>query len=160
MEFIVQLDYEWATFIKVVISAILAGLVGIEREMVDKPAGFRTHMIVGGAVALLVSLSEVIVQHFADLPFARHIQSDPIRIIQAVIIGISFIGAGTVLQLKKEFKVKYLTTAATILFASGIGICVALNQFYLAAGVTLLTLFINFVIGYLRDLLIPKNKKS
>ena len=138
-----DLKYQLIILLHVVIASILSGIIGFERERVDKPAGMRTNMIVGGAVALLVSLGEVIVIHFRDIALADLIQADPIRIIQAIVVGISFIGAGTVLQIEKESKIKYLTTAATILFSTGIGITVALKQYYLAVGVTIFILFVN-----------------
>ncbi len=138
---------ELILLLHVVIASVLAGLVGFEREAGDKPAGVRTNMMVGGSVALLVMLGEVIVTHFRDAGLADVISADPTRVIHAVIVGISFIGAGMVLQIAKEHKIKYLTTAATILFSSGIGIAVALRQYYLAVGVTLFILFINYLMG-------------
>lgn len=138
---------ELTVLLHVVIAAFLAGLIGIEREKGDKPAGFRTSMLVGGSVALLVSLGEIIVVHFSDAGLAEFISADPTRVIQAIIVGISFIGAGMVLQIPAEQKIKFLTTSASILFATGIGISVALRQYYLAIGVTLFILFINYLLG-------------
>ena len=133
----------------VAIAALLSGIIGYEREKFDKPAGLRTNMIVGGSGALMVSLGEVIVMHFQSAGLAEYIRTDPSRVIQAIIVGVSFIGAGTVLQIQEEYKIKYLTTAATIFFSSGIGIAVALEQYYLAVGVTILILIINFVIAWI-----------
>lgn len=138
---------ELGILLHVVIASVLAGLIGIEREWEDKPAGVRTHMLVGGSVSLLVALGEIIVQRFNDIGLAHFITTDPTRVIQAIIVGISFIGAGLVLQIEKEHKIKFLTTSATILFASGIGIAVALDQYYLAVGTTLFILFINYLMG-------------
>lgn len=138
---------ELGILLHIVIASVLAGLIGIEREWEDKPAGVRTHMLVGGSVALLVALGEIIVQRFYDIGLTQFITTDPTRVIQAIIVGISFIGAGLVLQIEKEHKIKFLTTSATILFASGIGIAVALDQYYLAVGATLFILFINFLMG-------------
>ncbi len=138
---------ELGILLHVVIASVLAGLIGIEREWEDKPAGVRTHMLVGGSVALLVALGEIIVQRFYDIGLTQFITTDPTRVIQAIIVGISFIGAGLVLQIEKEHKIKFLTTSATILFASGIGIAVALDQYYLAVGATLFILFINYLMG-------------
>lgn len=131
----------------VIIASVLSGLIGFEREKVDKPAGIRTNMLVGGAVALLVTLGDIIITHFIDRGLGAYISADPVRIIHAIIVGISFIGAGMVLQIRHEQKIKYLTTAATILFSTGIGISVALKQYYLAVGVTLFILFINYLLG-------------
>ncbi len=133
----------------VAIAVILSGIVGYEREMFDKPAGIRTNMIVGGAVALMVSLGEVIVMHFQSVGLAGYIRTDPTRVIQAIVMGVSFIGAGTVLQIQQEYRIKFLTTAATIFFSSGIGIAVALEQYYLAVGVTIVILIINFFVAWI-----------
>lgn len=141
------LENEFIVLLHVIIASVLSGLIGYEREKIDKPAGIRTNMLVGGAVALLVALGEIIVSHYQMLGFAEFIAADPARIIQAIILGISFIGAGMVLQIEKEGEIKYLTSAATILFSSGIGISVALRQYILAVGITLFILFINYVLG-------------
>ena len=148
---------ELTILLHVVIASVLSGLIGIEREKVDKPAGVRTNMLVGGAVALLVALGEIIVIHFHEIGLSEFISADPTRIIQAIIVGISFIGAGMVLQIANEYKIKYLTTAATILFSTGIGISVALRQYLLAVGVTVFILFINYFMGLLTKLVKKKN---
>jgi putative Mg2+ transporter-C (MgtC) family protein len=144
----------------VVLAAFLAGVIGLERESYQKPAGLRTNMIVGGAVALLVSLGEVIVIYFQGLGLSDLIRTDPTRIIQAIVVGVSFIGAGTVLQIQQEYKIKFLTTAATILFSTGIGIAVALHQYILAVGVSVFILIINWVIRFIEVRLIRKKKDN
>ncbi len=141
---------EFSVLLHVIIASILSGLIGYERSKIDKPAGVRTNMLVGGSVALLVALGEVIVIHFRNSGLGGFISMDPTRIIQAIIMGISFIGAGMVLQIEKEKEVKYLTSAATILFASGIGISVALKQYILAVGITIFILFINYLLGLIK----------
>ncbi|WKN33337.1 MgtC/SapB family protein [Porifericola rhodea] len=133
----------------VFIACLLAGAVGYEREVHHKPAGFRTHMIVGGSSALLVALAGVSIREYKP-EFQEMLDVDPIRIIQAIIIGISFIGAGTILKSRNENDVSFLTTSATILFSSGLGICVALHQYVLAVGVTLLVILINNVFRILK----------
>jgi len=137
---------ELGMLLHVLIAAILAGLIGLEREKGKKPAGIRTNMIVGGAVALLVFMGEVIVIHFRDLGLGEYINADPTRIIHAVIVGISFIGAGVVLQIAEEAKIRFLTTASTILFSAGIGVAVALKQYILAVGVTVFILIVNYLL--------------
>lgn len=132
------------------LACVLAGAVGLERESDGKPAGFRTHMIIGGASALLVICGKWLVTSGIMIGPEPALRYDPIRIIEAVIVGVSFIGAGTVLKVREADKgerVKYLTTAASLLFSAGIGICVAVERFILAAGVTLLILIINSIIG-------------
>lgn len=128
----------------VALSMLLGALIGIEREFADKPAGIRTNMLVAGSATLLVSLGEVMIAKFALS--SSGIMSDPIRIIEAVITGISFIGAGIIIRRGAD-KVEGLTTAASILFVASIGICVALSQILLAIGTTLLVLITLSVLG-------------
>lgn len=119
---------------------ILGGIIGIERSTANKPAGFRTHMLVAGAAALLVGLSDALLYRFSPGAYTDLIESDPIRVIQAIIAGISFLGAGTIFRHPKKQHVEGLTTAASLLLSGAIGISVALRQFVLAVAVTVLTL--------------------
>ncbi len=135
---------EWVEQLQIVgevaLAMFLGGVIGIEREAADKPAGFRTNMLVAGAAALLIGLGEVILQHFEPQAAAGFVNSDPFRLVGAVITGISFLGAGTIFRRDSSQGVQGLTTAASILFSGAIGVCVALHQFVLAVGVVVLTL--------------------
>jgi putative Mg2+ transporter-C (MgtC) family protein len=139
---------------EVALAILLGGIIGLEREVADKPAGFRTHMLVAGAAALLVGLSNALIESFGADAAPRFINADPIRIVQGIIIGISFIGGGTILRDAKTQNVEGLTTAASLLLTGGIGIAVALRQFVIAAGITLLTIIVLrilvFVEAYLK----------
>jgi putative Mg2+ transporter-C (MgtC) family protein len=129
-----------AILAEVLLAMLLGGIIGIERTAANKPAGFRTHMLVAGAAALLVGLSDALVHRFTTGAYVDLIESDPIRVIQAVIAGISFLGAGTIFRHPKKQHVEGLTTAASLLLSGAIGISVALRQFVLAVAVTVLTL--------------------
>jgi putative Mg2+ transporter-C (MgtC) family protein len=118
---------------------LLGAAIGLEREIEDKPAGLRTHMLVAGAAALLVALSDIVVKRFNVDLGNELVRSDPIRIIEAVITGVSFLGAGTIIRSSTRH-VEGLTTAASILFAAAVGMCVALSQLVLAVGATVLVL--------------------
>jgi putative Mg2+ transporter-C (MgtC) family protein len=133
----------------VVVACALTGIVGYEREKDDKPAGFRTQMIVGGASALLVALSEVALQRFTQ-SYGDTIETDPSRIMQAIIIGISFVGAGTIIKAREEVSVRFLTTATTILFSASIGIAVGLKQYIIGIGATVIVLIINYALGRIK----------
>jgi putative Mg2+ transporter-C (MgtC) family protein len=124
----------------VMLGMFLGAVIGFERESANKPAGLRTHMLVAGSAVLLVALGDVVIAHFHLDMGNRVIQSDPVRIIEAIITGISFLGAGTIIYHRSENVVEGLTTAASILIAAGVGISVALSQFTLAIGVTVLAL--------------------
>lgn len=152
------MNAELNILLHVVIASVLGGLIGLEREKVEKPAGVRTNMLVGGAVALLVSLGKTIVVYFHEAGLGDYISADPVRIIHAIIVGISFIGAGMVLQIAGEQKIKYLTTAATILFSTGVGISVALDKYILAVGATIFILIINYFLAMVTRMLRKKRK--
>jgi putative Mg2+ transporter-C (MgtC) family protein len=122
----------------VALAALLGGLVGLDRELADKPAGFRTHMLVAASAALLVSLANVILPNLDINP--ELVRMDPIRMIEAIVAGITFLGAGTIIRHKSN--IEGLTTAASLLFVAALGVTVALSQFALAIGLTLLNLLI------------------
>lgn len=126
---------------KILLGGIAGGIIGYEREHAGKPLGFRTTMLVGIATVTLVSLGPAMVEFFAlDSEILR---ADPLRIIEAIVVGVSFIGAGTIIHQKQEGIVKNLTTAATILVVAGIGATIALGLYYIAAGATALVLLVN-----------------
>lgn len=143
----------------VALAMALGAAIGLERETKEKPAGLRTHMLVAGAAAFLVALSDVAIQRFNVELGAGLVRSDPIRIIEAVITGISFLGAGTILRHKGSDHVEGLTTAASLLFAAGLGICVALSQVPLAIGVTILVLVTLRGVGLLRRWLVSRQSE-
>lgn len=124
----------------VVLAMILGGAIGFEREAKDKPAGLRTHMLVSGATALLVGLGDVVVQHFETGLASQLVQSDPIRLIEAIVAGVSFLGAGTIIRHRSARQIEGLTTAASILFTAAVGVAVALSQVVLAIGATVVVL--------------------
>jgi putative Mg2+ transporter-C (MgtC) family protein len=155
-----EMIYELRILLHVVIASILGGVIGYEREKTNKPAGIKTNMIVGGSVALLVSMGEAITIHFQEMGLAEVIETDPTRIIQAIIVGVSFIGAGTVMQVQKVYKVKYLTTAASILYSTGLGISVALDHYVLAIGLTIFILIIYYPVKWVEDKFIKSSEKE
>jgi putative Mg2+ transporter-C (MgtC) family protein len=126
---------------EVALAMLLGGMIGFERESANKPAGFRTHMLVAGAAALLVGLGDSLLSRF-NVGTAVNLSSDPIRIVEAIITGISFLGAGTIFRRDKGQEVEGLTTAASLLLSSAIGISIALRQFFLAIGITILALLV------------------
>jgi putative Mg2+ transporter-C (MgtC) family protein len=143
----------------VCIASVLAGVVGFEREYAQKPAGFRTNMIVAGSSCLLIAICVPLIKFVEDDVDVSYINTDPIRVMEAIIVGVSFIGAGTILKLGKEHDVRFLTTAATLLYSAGIGITVALEHYVLAIGLTLIILTINYLINKLSRKLEEKIEK-
>jgi putative Mg2+ transporter-C (MgtC) family protein len=131
------------------LAMLLGAIIGFEREVEGKPAGLRTHMLVAGAATLFVALADVVVDRFGAELGVELVRSDPVRIIEAVVTGISFLGAGTIVLRRGKQQVEGLTTAASILFTAAVGVSVALAQFVLAIGVTLLVLIILRGLGLL-----------
>jgi putative Mg2+ transporter-C (MgtC) family protein len=123
---------------EIALAMVLGAVIGYEREAARKPAGLRTHMIVAGAAALLVALGFTLIERAPQVVGSATIAADPTRIVQAIIIGIGFLGAGTISKGKSPDDVHGLTTAASLLLSSGVGVAVALQEFVIAAGTTVL----------------------
>lgn len=134
---------------RVAIAMLLGGVLGWDRERLGKPAGLRTHMLVAAAAALFVSLGDVVVEGVDARTTGSTIRADPLRLLEAVVAGVSFLGAGTILRRRHGDEVEGLTTAASMLATAGVGTCVALGQFLLAVGATLLVLATLTVVGRL-----------
>lgn len=122
------------------LAMLLGALIGLEREAKDKPAGLRTHMLVAGASTMITMLGSLVVGHLRRELGSQMVETDPLRIIGAVVTGVSFLGAGTILRRDILNQIEGLTTAASLLLAAGIGMGVALRQWILAIGATALVL--------------------
>jgi putative Mg2+ transporter-C (MgtC) family protein len=111
---------------RVVLAFILGGIIGFERERVDKPAGLRTH--------ILVSLGSA---QFTILSFYAFPGGDPSRIAAYILAGIGFIGAGTIIQTRE--RVVGVTTAASLWVTASIGMAIGIGLYLAAAVVTVMT---------------------
>lgn len=120
----------------------LGGAIGFERELKDRPAGFRTHMLVAGAAALLVGLGDLLAIGFTDEHYRDVIRVDPLRLVEAVVAAVGFLGAGAIFRRSGGNSVSGLTTAASLLMVAAIGIAAGLHAYALALGVTVLTLMV------------------
>lgn len=129
--------------LRLTLAALLGGLLGIEREQKGKAAGVRTHMLVAMGAALFVLLSQQ-----AGMP-----SSDMSRVIQGIIAGIGFLGAGTILKSDNDAQVKGLTTAAGIWLTAAIGVAAGMGRESTAVLSTLLALAIFTLIPHLVSLL-------
>lgn len=127
---IVESDF-FQILLKLLLSAFLAGIIGIERSSLNKPAGFGTHAIIGLSSALVVMASEYM---------ALHYNIDASRIPSQILAGIGFIGAGTILR--NGFNVRGVTTAAGILAVTCIGIAVGMGYYTAAVLSTLIVYFV------------------
>jgi putative Mg2+ transporter-C (MgtC) family protein len=147
-----------------VLAIVLGGVLGWEREKAGKWAGFRTHMLVCLAALLYVRVGQFLVRDAEQSAvYTGILQTDPSRLIEAIVTGIAFIGAGTVFR-GGQSKPHGLTTAATLLTVGPIGIAVAIERYILAVGITVLAYLILRVIGlfefkHLRGIVEPKDSK-
>ena len=134
-----ELQVELRMVLDVVIAGVLGGLVGLDRERKEKPAGLRTHTIIGAASCLVTLLGLALITMHESSAVAK---PDPVRIIQSIVIGISFLGTGTIIGNEKLHRVEGLTTAASILLTAAVGIAVGIHLYVVAVCVTLLDLFV------------------
>lgn len=144
---------------EVALAMLLGGVIGFEREVADKPAGFRTQMLVAGAACLLVGLADAMLLRFLA-EGKSSVTGDPIRIVEAIVAGVSFLGAGTIFRKDASEQVQGLTTAASILLCAAIGISIALRQFVLAIGATILALIVLRGLTGIEKRLAKKAKKT
>jgi putative Mg2+ transporter-C (MgtC) family protein len=126
---------------------LLGGAIGVERELKNRPAGFRTHMLIAGAAALLVGLGEILGGRFSGVAYRDLVHIDPIGLIQATVAAVGFLGAGTIFRSEQGAVVSGITTAASLLMAATIGIAAGLHKFVLALAATGLTLLVLFVVA-------------
>lgn len=111
--------------VRLILALVLGGLIGLERESMGRPAGFRTHILVSVGSSLIMIMSAYA---FAEsLPPGSY---DPGRIAAQVVSGIGFLGAGTIMR--EGANVRGLTTAASLWTVAGIGLTVG-SGFYFAA---------------------------
>lgn len=150
---------QFSIIYRVLIAIILSGIVGYEREHLHKPAGLRTNMIIGGAACLIASITPALILFIESTSSKEVVSADPIRLLQALVVGVSFIGAGTIIKSVGE-KISGLTTAATLLFSMGIGIAVAIELYIVAIGITLIVLLVNVVVRNITYRLTTPKQKS
>lgn len=127
---------------RLMMAAILGGIIGWEREHTNRPAGLRTHILVCIGAALIMVLSEYMQNAYGG-------QADLTRMGAQVISGIGFLGAGTII--KEGFSVKGLTTAASLWVVSCIGLALGAG-FY--SGAMIATLLIYFTLLIMKKVLI------
>jgi uncharacterized membrane protein YhiD involved in acid resistance len=107
---------------KIFFSVLCGGLIGLERELKNKPAGIKTNILICLGSALYTSVSVLISQANAD----NGVYGDPARIAAQIVAGIGFLGGGTIIQARGT--ILGLTTAATIWVVSAIGICIGIGH--------------------------------
>lgn len=134
---------------RLIISVVLSGLIGLERQVHRRTAGLRTHILVclGSCLIMLTSL-------YIFAIYNKIVPLDPARIAAGVITGIGFLGAGTIMR--EGTGIKGLTTAASLWVVAGIGLAVGCGFYTGAAFTTLLTLIVLLVLRYVESMVFDK----
>lgn len=128
---------------RLLLSAILGAVVGVERQIHKRAAGFRTHILVcvGSTLFMLTSISVALsYSHAGDV--------DPSRIAAGVVTGIGFLGAGAIIRYGEA--IKGLTTAASVWVVSSIGLSVGAGM-YLSAIVTTLIVLVVLILSRVEE---------
>ncbi|MGQ9673194.1 MAG: MgtC/SapB family protein [Candidatus Aminicenantales bacterium] len=120
------------TFLKLLLAIALGGIIGLEREASQKPAGLRTHILISLSAAMMMVLSQLLLAGKGDAT------GDLLRIAAAVITGMGFIGAGTIIQ--AQGSVHGLTTAATLWTVAGLGLVIGAGYYFIAVVFAILVL--------------------
>jgi putative Mg2+ transporter-C (MgtC) family protein len=120
--------------LRVLAAAVLGGVIGMERELSDHPAGLRTHIALALGAALFGVLSAYGFRGFDASRTVTNFQVDPTRVASTMVTGIGFLGGGAIL--KEGAKVRGLTTAASLWVTAAIGLACALGEYWLAAATT------------------------
>lgn len=140
-------DLETTIITRVLLAALFGAVLGMERELRQKPAGLRTNIFICVGSALFTLLS-------AEM--ARRVGGDPVRIAAQLISGIGFIGAGAIIR--ERGSVVGLTTAAIIFVNASIGMATGAGMYATAGFVTLLALAVLVGLGWFEDRFTPRRE--
>lgn len=137
--------------IRLALSLILGGLIGLERQLHRRAAGLRTHILVslGSCLIMLTSI------YISDI-YKSVTTVDPSRIAAGVITGIGFLGAGAIIREREKEAVKGLTTAASLWVVAGIGLATGCGFYIASFFSTVLALITLFFLGFFERKVLSK----
>jgi len=148
------LSFQWArdggpvslqeASLRLVLAIVLSAGVGLDRELKHKPLGLRTNMLVALGAASFSLMALQLVHELAAGPSS--IQIDPIRVMEAIVGAIGFLGAAAIIQ--GRFELFGATTGASIWVVGGIGMACGFGFYTLAVAVTVIGLFVLTVLGF------------
>lgn len=127
-------DFDWMLLLDLLLSVLLGFVIGYERKLRSKEAGIRTHTIVCFGAALMMVISK----HAFDG------SADSARVAAQIVSGVGFLGAGMIVY--RQHEVHGLTTAAGVWATAGIGMACGAEQYILAAGATLILVFVQAIL--------------
>jgi putative Mg2+ transporter-C (MgtC) family protein len=139
-------------FSRLVLSLVLGFVIGWEREVMRKPAGLRTNMLVALGAAGFTMLTFQLFHTFnAD---TSKPMGDPMRIINGIMEGLGFLGAGSIIQ--SHGSVEGVTTAATIWVVGAVGLACGIGNYHLAIGITFLAYLVLTVLRVVESRIVGK----
>jgi putative Mg2+ transporter-C (MgtC) family protein len=127
-----QMSNELEMVLRLVLASVLAGIIGYQRERYKKPAGLRTHILIGLGAALFTVVS---VYGFGG-------NGDPSRVAAGIVAGVGFLGAGVIFRAMRGDVPMGLTTAASIWVTAAIGMAAGVGLYLIAAVVAVITLLV------------------
>jgi len=133
----------WEAFLRLLAAVLAGAAVGFDRELRNKPAGLRTHILVSLAAALFTLITFEL--HHAVVSGNSRTTADPIRIIEAVTAGVAFLAAGAIIQSRGN--VKGLTTGANMWMAGALGVACGAGDYTLAVFGTIFAVLVLVVLG-------------
>ena len=137
----------WEILVRLGLAAAGGALIGLERQLQDKPAGLRTNILVGLGSAGFILAALVI----SELPEAEghQLRFDPTRVLQGIVGGIGFLGAGAIIQSRGN--VHGITTAAALWVVAAVGSACGLGLYKLAGAMAVACLVVLYPLGYLES---------
>lgn len=137
----------WEAFLRLLAAVVVGAVVGFDRELRNKPAGLRTHILISLAAALFTLITFEL--HHTVVGNNERATADPIRIIEAVTAGVAFLAAGAIIQSRGA--VRGLTTGANMWLAGALGVACGTGDYTLAAFGTVFALIVLVVLGRLEQ---------
>lgn len=131
-------EFDISMAVRLLLAAFCGALIGLEREIHGRPAGFRTHLLVSLGSALFVIVSISFYKNFGNFSGNGMVGVDPGRVAAQVVTGIGFLGAGAIIR--ERAAIRGLTTAACLWVAAAIGVASGIGLFSLSIFVTAIAL--------------------
>jgi len=145
---------EWEWILRLLIAAVLGGLVGLERESHGREAGFRTLILVCSGTCLVMITSLRIPELFYNFNTESVLRLDPARIAYGTITGIGFLGAGAIVRDKR--RTRGITTAACLWVVVAIGLAIGCGFYYLGVASAAISILVLYFLRLL-ERFIPKD---
>ncbi len=130
------MEFKLELIVRLILASLLGGVIGLEREVHGRAAGFRTHLLVSLGACLFVISSIFFYQLYGDRSGTGPPGVDPGRVAAQVVTGIGFLGAGAIIR--DRASIRGLTTAACLWIAAAIGLACGIGLYVIAPFVTLL----------------------